>query len=1820
MFIASHNMNADPANANAPPNSDKMSDGIISDEDEHDFSSSSPSSMSPSFEDFDRWQAHIGLKAFGEGLNAAARAVFPVETRSRYAKVYVLLANWAEEDSNRPAPIEVSKVFNVFKDVFHFEVQMFRIPSEDPHVAVTKKISEFVGLGGDSEEHLKIVYYAGASQMSKNKRLMWNSGRRSDKSAVEWTDIQIALEKAQSDALILLDTTHTVTQTCIRGNGVTELIAARTFNVNAKDTESYVFTKDLAKELRELSKLPSFSIGNLYHNIFCRAQSRITQQNGDERAPIYIPLTQEDSKYPRSIRLAVHKGSENGYSEPSFEVQHPERAGTTGISPTPSFLHSSSTLPGEVPRMAFAIRLKDDFNVGDLSSDLFLQWLGNLPASVAEVKMEAGFHSFSSLLIVSVPICMSIYMPQDPAVISLGPITSFNQVLNRVSGFMPKDLPTPKPDVWEFENLPLPTNGKKSTNGVNGVQTSEVRFQRHPEIIDDKENRPPLQRGFPSDLSIDSGFVEPIVPNGLRHGHTLIGELPPALEQSHPINVPGPHTSEPNGPQSKAHAKIRSYTDDPNTKRFPRISRPVELLRNSYDCIVIGSGYGGGVAASRMARAGQSVCLLERGKERWPGEYPSGFLDAFKNLHVSGEFAPGFLKGAMVEGGDPTGLYHLICGKGQNAFVGNGLGGTSLLNANVFLETDSKTMKMPCWPKELRKPDSLREYYDRAAHVLEPEEYPKDWPELPKLTMLERQAKALSWGDKFKRVPQTTRFKGGPNSTGVEMYPSALTGMDSTGVNDGSKSSTLVNYLADAWNWGAEMFCECEVRYIKKHPDPEEEGYLVFFAWHGSCRGAFQERLYEDLMWVHARKCVFLGAGSIGTTEILLRSKKLGLSMSDKVGTGMSGNGDILAFGYNTDTEVNAIGRQYPSPYKPVGPTISGVIDCRDDVENPLDGFVIQEGAIPKALAPLFQTMLEMMPGNQIPTGQTLLEKVKHSIAQQGSRFLGPYYAKGSIERTQVYLVMSHDSNQAILTLKDDKPVLEFLGVGRSDHVQYLNDVLRQATQAVGGTYVNSPFYAALGQQEITVHPIGGACMSKTEFGEHGVTNHWGEVFTGDGKETHHGLVVTDGAVIPTALGVNPFATITALAERSVEHAAKFRIKRKIDFETKNDMLDLFAEPHQYAEGKKVLQRKDTTGIREAISLVKATREAKANGFGFSEVMSGYIHVGEGIEGDKIEDYETAAKTAKGLCEEARFFLSVKAWDTHTIVNRADHKAMLTGTFTCAGLPGSPFMVQRGNFHLFNVDQEAPGTRNLTYDFDMTSTDGRAFHFHGQKIVDSSVALGPWRFWKATSTLYVTISESYGRKQVLGRGIMQIKPSDFFSELFTLKASGKSFLAKLRSSASFMGFFARQSMGLFLAPFTWQQYPSVTYTGYINDTSPDHTIQIVASDGVRSLLHVWEPRNPKIKTVNLFMIPGASVDEKIFSLPTIEVNAVNYFTRAGYRVFVTVHRICQLMVAENDWTTYDSRLDIRACFEWIRKKHGHAPIYTISHCMGAVAYSSGLLDGTIPTTWVKGISTSQVLMNPIWSTLNMAKVLAGPIPFDKLYGLLGGKWFSCSSTTDDSYFQQLVNQILRFYPDEREEICNNVSCHRCSLVFGRYVTSPSAHSPFASIFHTDQSTSLWNHRNLNEATHRQINRFFGGVNMTLLHLLMRMGYHGHVTTNGPLFAPLTTPHNLHRLKNIPILFFSGADNKVLTPESTDKSYSTMRDMFGTRDYSRVVVQGYGHLDCWMGRKAYRDVYPMIREEVDRVCRGEGYRYTEPDWENDWEGWRDLPQSGGAVTI
>ncbi|KAI9881655.1 MAG: hypothetical protein M1823_006634, partial [Watsoniomyces obsoletus] len=250
---------------------------------------------------------------------------------------------------------------------------------------------------------------------------------------------------------------------------------------------------------------------------------------------------------------------------------------------------------------------------------------------------------------------------------------------------------------------------------------------------------------------------------------------------------------------------------------------------------------------------------------------------------------------------------------------------------------------------------------------------------------------------------------------------------------------------------------------------------------------------------------------------------------------------------------------------------------------------------------------------------------VRHFLSRQISR-LSPYARGGSLQSTQTYLIMSHDSNQAVMTLEKDQTALEFLGVGRGDHVQKLNGILAEATNAVGGTYVNSPFYAALGEQEITVHPIGGVSMSSDGTGANGATDSVGRVLKGVGADVYDGLVVMDGSAIPTALGVNPFATITALAERSVEAAAS-RAGIYIDYERSNGVLDLFGQP--------ALPQAMPQELGKADQLVRKCISAKTQGIEFTELMSGFMNTT-----DDVDDFHVAYDAAMAAGSSARFFLS----------------------------------------------------------------------------------------------------------------------------------------------------------------------------------------------------------------------------------------------------------------------------------------------------------------------------------------------------------------------------------------------------------------------------------------------------------------------------------------------------------------------------------------------------------------------------------------------------
>ena len=140
------------------------------------------------------------------------------------------------------------------------------------------------------------------------------------------------------------------------------------------------------------------------------------------------------------------------------------------------------------------------------------------------------------------------------------------------------------------------------------------------------------------------------------------------------------------------------------------LSRPIEKMLDHYSVVVVGSGYGGAITAARIARTGQSVCVLERGKELHPGEYPNSALSALREIQVhtpEGDY------------GHAAGLFDFHVSPDVTVVSGCGLGGTSLINGNVALEPGDPVFSDDRWPRALRgNPAELAPFMrDAKAHA-----------------------------------------------------------------------------------------------------------------------------------------------------------------------------------------------------------------------------------------------------------------------------------------------------------------------------------------------------------------------------------------------------------------------------------------------------------------------------------------------------------------------------------------------------------------------------------------------------------------------------------------------------------------------------------------------------------------------------------------------------------------------------------------------------------------------------------------------------------------------------------------------------------------------------------------------------------------------------------------------------------------------------------------------------------------------------------------------------------------------------------------------
>jgi cholesterol oxidase len=523
----------------------------------------------------------------------------------------------------------------------------------------------------------------------------------------------------------------------------------------------------------------------------------------------------------------------------------------------------------------------------------------------------------------------------------------------------------------------------------------------------------------------------------------------------------------------------------PEALRAHRSSRPG---RPDFDVLIVGSGYGGAVCAARLAalrRRGVKIAVLERGIEWVPGTFPNSLAN-FDPVSKRSSW----LREQLIY--NPLGLFGFHTQGDVTVVSGSGLGGASLTNCAVVIETDDAVFRQPAWPDELRSKATLRPYYERALSMLAPQRTPDDrFP--PKLKTHLGTAAALvkqgTWRADAYPLPLAITFSDRTNAQGMRQHGCVQCGDCSTGCNVGAKHSLDMNYLPLAWSGGARLFTQTEVDRI----EAADEGYRV----HCILR---PNKFREDREVVTAR-VVILAGGTVGTNEVLLRSREAGgLALSDWLGKGFSGNGNYVWFvdyqhsSAPVTTNSAGVGVAFGTPKAAVGPTIQGIIDFRR-ADRPLERQVVFEDiAHPTALA----------------NGVAAL-------------------TAADLNRALTLLACGHDTAEGVIRLEHDEAAVHWPGYATQKCRAEMASIMTQYATAFDG---RAQAFAPGGPT--TAHPLGGCRMAATAAD--GVVNHRGEVFDtgqrGDGRAVRRGLYIADASIIPTALGNNPLLTISALAER----------------------------------------------------------------------------------------------------------------------------------------------------------------------------------------------------------------------------------------------------------------------------------------------------------------------------------------------------------------------------------------------------------------------------------------------------------------------------------------------------------------------------------------------------------------------------------------------------------------------------------------------------------------------------------------------------------------
>jgi cholesterol oxidase len=559
-----------------------------------------------------------------------------------------------------------------------------------------------------------------------------------------------------------------------------------------------------------------------------------------------------------------------------------------------------------------------------------------------------------------------------------------------------------------------------------------------------------------------------------------------------------------------------------------------------FDAIVVGSGFGGSVSAYRLAEAGKSVCLLERGKPYPPGSFARTPMAMGRNFW------------------DPTeglfGLFDYWSFVGLDALVSSGLGGGSLIYANVLIRKDERWFVedglegggVEHWP--VNRAD-LDPHYDRVEAMLKPQRYPLEHPpysETPKTNAFKEAAEAngLEWflpdlavtfaNEGEEPITGEPITEPHPNLHGRTRYTCRLCGECDIGCNYGSKNTLDFNYLTEAQRQGAEIRTRCEVRAIEPL---EGGGYAVRYVEYDRDAEGVPTDIFDPALARHTvvAERLIISGGTLGSTRLLLRNRGALPRISKTLGDRFCGNGDLLTFALKCSREEN--GQRVPRVIDPsLGPVITSaarVPDALDGAEG--RGFYVEDAGFP-AFATWMISLLEGPSSLWRFRGEAMRlarERMRVDRYRHTGRSAALSALLGSAELSSgmlPMLVMGRDVPDGHMYLRHNhlrvnwrKGTKGSFRKGRSGpYFDRARETCKRIASSLGGRFQDNPIWFL--SRVITVHPLGGCPMGHTE--RDGVVNEWGEVFG------YPGLHVADGSVMPGPVGPNPSLTIAALADR----------------------------------------------------------------------------------------------------------------------------------------------------------------------------------------------------------------------------------------------------------------------------------------------------------------------------------------------------------------------------------------------------------------------------------------------------------------------------------------------------------------------------------------------------------------------------------------------------------------------------------------------------------------------------------------------------------------